>query len=56
MGSIDVPKKIIEVSAGKFPFEWLGGRLPVVLEVEEPLSNGDKIGEVIRCKNLSLND
>ena len=26
-----------EILASKFPFEWPGGRLPVVLKIEQPL-------------------
>src|SRR5712671_4477934 len=45
-----------EVLASEFPFEGPRRRFPVVLKIEQSLSHGFEVREVIRGENLALHD
>ena len=47
---------IIEIAAGETPFERLGDLFIMALELSEAFCDGCKGWEVVRCKDLLLQD
>jgi hypothetical protein len=52
----ELDEEFVEVLAGELPFEGLSGIRPVVLKVQQALSNSVEIGKIVGCQDLPLDD
>lgn len=52
----ELNEEVVEVVAGKLPFEGLRRSCPVVLKVQEALGDSVEIGKIIGRQNFPLND
>ena len=52
----ELDEEFVEVLAGELPFEGFSGGRPVVLKVQEALSESVEVGKIMGRQDLPLDD